>query len=170
MDEQKRIALTDNSFTADDRLYVIHSNVNIERYRVLEELQVRAGYGASYAQLHNGFTKIIKLVNDGKRFESDIALHNLAQGVARKINKQHDPMLLIATLFCCTADEDRTQWNEETANEKIELWSKEGYPVEDFFGLSLRFVRHYQEGLFNDFLDTSDQEEPEADLTEDQKS
>lgn len=148
MGEEKRVKLTDNSFQAGGKRYVIYSTVNIERYRVLEELQVRAGYGASYAQLHNGYSKVVKLINEGKRFEADIALNNLMQGVARKINKQHDPMLLMATLFCCPDEEDRTAWSEEAANEKIEIWGKEGIPVEDFFGLSLQLCRHYQENLF----------------------
>ena len=161
MGEQKRISLTDNSFEAGGKKYLIHSWVNIERYRVLEDLQVRAGFGSSYAQLHNGFVKVVDLVNKGKRFESDIALHNMMQGVARKLNKQHDPMLLMATLICCTEDEDRTVWSEESANEKIEIWSKEGYPVEDFFPLSLQLCRHYQEGLYNDSLNISEETDPD---------
>jgi len=158
MDTGKRINLTDNSFEAGGQKFIIHSSVNIERYRVLEELQVRANYGQNYAQLHSGFLKITDLINKGKRFEADIAMNNMMQGVVRALNKQHNPMLLMATLFCCTSDEDRATWSEETANEKIELWSKEGYPVEDFFGLSLQLCRHYQEGLFDDLRDISEED------------
>lgn len=158
---EKRINLTDNSFEAGGQKFIIHSSLNIERYRVLEELQVRARYGQNYAQLHTGFLKVVDLINKGKRFEADNALHNMMQGTVRALNKQHDPMLLMATLFCCPDDEDRTTWSEETANEKISIWSKEGYPVEDFFGLSLQLCRHYQEGLFNDLINTSEDQGPE---------
>jgi hypothetical protein len=48
---------------------------------------------------------------------------------------------------------------EETANERIQKWSDEGYPVEDFFALGLRFVKHYQHALLSDFLNTSEREE-----------
>ena len=150
MDKEKRIGLNDNSFQAGGKKYIIHSTVNIERYRHMEELQVRAAFGQNYAQFHAGFLRIVDLKNKGKQFEADIALNNMMQGTARAINKQHNPLLLIATLFCCTQGEDRTTWDEETANEKIEIWSKEGYPVEDFFGLSLQSCRHYQSDLFQD--------------------
>jgi hypothetical protein len=159
MDKEKRILVTDNSFLADGRRFVIYSSLNIERYRILEELQVRARYGQNYAQMHTGYLKVVDLINKGKRFEADIALNNMMQGVARAINKQHDPLLLMATLFCCEDAEDRTIWSEESANEKIELWSKEGYPVEDFFRLSLQLCRRYQDGLFSDLLDTSEEAE-----------
>jgi len=159
MGENKRIAVTDNSFEADGRKFIVHSSLNIERYRVLEEMQVRATFGQSYAQLHQGFLKVVDLINKGKRFESDIALNNMMQGVARALNKQHNPMLLIATLFCCEESEDRAVWSEESANEKIELWSKEGYPVEDFFLLSLQLCRHYQEGFLQDSPDFSEESE-----------
>lgn len=158
MDTEKRIQLTDNSFLAGGRRFIVYSSLNIERYRILEELQVRARFGQNYAQLHAGFLKVVDLVNKGKRFESDIALNNMMQGVVRALNKQHDPVLLMATLFCCEETEDRTIWSEESANEKIELWSKEGYPVEDFFRLSLQLCRRYQDGLFSDLVDTSEDE------------
>lgn len=158
MDTEKRIQLTDNSFLAGGRRFIVYSSLNIERYRILEELQVRARFGQNYAQLHVGFLKVVDLANKGKRFESDIALNNMMQGVVRALNKQHDPVLLMATLFCCEETEDRTIWSEESANEKIELWSKEGYPVEDFFRLSLQLCRRYQDGLFSDLVDTSEDE------------
>lgn len=158
MGEEKRIGLTDNSFEAGGNKYIIHSSLNIERYRHMEELQVRAHYGQNYAQLHQGFLKVTDLINKGKRFDSDIALNNMMQGVVRALNKQHNPVLLIATLFCCTEDEDKAVWNEEAANEKIEIWSKEGYPVEDFFGLCLRFCRRYQADLFSDLQDISEED------------
>lgn len=158
MGEGKRILVTDNSFTAKGKKFIVYSSLNIERYRILEELQVRARFGQNYAQLHNGFLKVVDLINKGKRFEADIAMHNMMQGAVRAMNKQHDPVLLMATLFCCEEGEDRTTWSEEGANEKINAWSEEGYPVEDFFRLSLQLCRRYQEDLFNDLTNISEEE------------
>ena len=69
MDKEKRILVTDNSFLADGRRFVIYSSLNIERYRILEELQVRARYGQNYAQMHTGYLKVVDLINKGKRFD-----------------------------------------------------------------------------------------------------
>lgn len=161
---ERRITLTDNSFEAGGKRFVIHSSVNIERYRVLEELQVRSQYGKSFSDLHRGFEKVVELINKGKRFEADIAFNNMMQGTARAVNKQHDPFILICTLFCCEEGESRTNWDEEKANETIKLWSEEGYPVEDFLLLGLRFVRHYQVGFLQEsqsILEESPQDQPQ---------
>lgn len=156
---EKRIGLSDNSFEAGGKKFIVHSSVNIELYRVLEDLQVRARFGANFAQLHRGFEKVVDLMNKGKRFESDIALNNMMQGTARALNKQHDPLLLICTLFCWPEGESRTTWDEEKANETIKLWSEEGYPVEDFLALGLQFVRRYQSDLLIESLNISEAEE-----------
>lgn len=153
MSEPKRILLTDNSFEAGGKRYIVHSTLNIERYRVLEELQVRSRFGKSFADLHRGFEKVVELINKGKRFEADIALNNMMQGTARALNKQHDPLILICTLFCCEEGQPRTGWDEEAANETIKLWSEEGYPVEDFLFLGLHFVRLYQLGSLQESPD-----------------
>lgn len=159
---EPRISLTDNSFEAGGKKYVIHGSLNIERYRVLEELQVRSRFGKSYVELHRGFEKVIELINKSKRFEADIAFNNLMQGTARALNKQHDPLILICTLFCCEEGEPRTGWDEEKANETIKIWSEEGYPVEDFLLLGLQFVRHYQVGFLPESQNTLEENPIEA--------
>jgi hypothetical protein len=156
---EKRIQLTDNSFEAAGVKYIIHSSLNIERYRHLDELQVRAAYGTDYAGLFRGFLKWVELKNASKPFDADTHLRNVFEGVLRKQNKQNDPLLLICTLFCDPEGADRTAWSEEQANETIEAWSREGYPVEDFFKLGLEFVRRYQVAFQPDFLNTSEAEE-----------
>jgi hypothetical protein len=158
---EKRIRLTDNSFEAQGVKFVIYSSVNIERYMHFQELQVRAAYGSTYAHFYQGYQKIVDLKNKGKGFEADIALHNMMQGASRALNKQHDSLMLICTLFCCPSDEDRTIWNEESANEKIALWSKEGYPVEDFLALALQSCKRYQDDLFSDLVNGSEAEQAE---------
>ena len=156
---EKRIGLSDNSFEAGGKKFIVHSSVNIELYRFLEELQVRARFGYNFAQLHRGFEKVIDLINKGKRFESDMALSNMMQGTARAMNKQHDPLVLICTLFCWAEGESRTTWDEEKANETVKLWSEEGYPIEDFLVLGLQFVRRYQSDSLIESLNIL--EEPE---------
>lgn len=159
---EKRIGLNDNSFEAGGKKYIVHSSVNIEFYRELEELQVRARYGKNFVELHRGFEKVVELANKGKRFESDVALNNMMQGTVRALNKQHDPLILICTLFCWPEGEPRTTWDEEKANETIKLWSEEGYPVEDFLLLGLQFVRRYQSALVTESLNISEVEGSEG--------
>lgn len=141
--QDKRISESDNSFEAGGKVWVIHSNLTIELYQRMEELLVTARYGKSYAELMAAFAKWVDLKNAQKPFDADVHLRNIFEGVARGANKQHDPLLLICTLFCWPDGEERKGWTEAEANERLKVWSDEGYPVEDFFDLALRCVRHY---------------------------
>lgn len=150
IESEKRIPLDANSFQAGGKTFIIYGSVNIERYTIMQELEVRSMFGADFAQLHRAFVEWVNLKNQKKDFDADIKLRNTFEGVLRKANNQYDPLLLICTLFMCEADEDRKTWDEANANEKIKLWSEEGYPTEDFLRWGLRFSRLYQLGSDSD--------------------
>ncbi len=160
VESEKRIPLDANSFEAGGKTFIIHGSLNIERYTILQDLEVRSAYGADFVQLHRAFLKWVDLKNAKKDHDADHMMRNTFEGVLRKVNKQYDPLLLICTLFMCEKDEDRTQWDEANANEKIKLWSEEGYPTEDFLRWGLRFSRHYQRGFLEDSLDILESPEP----------
>lgn len=159
VESEKRIRLTDNSFEAGGVKFIVHSSLCIELYRVLDELQTRAAFGADFAGLFRGYEKWVKLKNEQKPFDADTHLRNVFEGVARKVNNQHDPLVLICTLFCWPEGADRTKWDEESANETIKKWNDEGYPIEDFFQLGLQFIRRYQGALQLDSLSSLEGEE-----------
>ncbi len=138
----KRINLNDNSFEAGGVKYLIHGNLDIERFQRLEEMEVRARFGANFISLHNRLTEIWELLNTHKYADAIVKLHNCMQGTVRQVSKQTDPLLLICTLFC-RPEGDTQAWSEELANERVKAWSAEGYPAEDFFALGLQFVKHY---------------------------
>ena len=159
---EKRIKETDNHFEAGGAKYIIHSSVTAELYRDMDELLVRGRFGKGYAQLHNAYVKWVELKNAQKPFDADIHLRNIFEGVARGVNKQHDPLILICTLFIWpegTTSADKMGWSEEAANEKIRAWSEEGYPVEDFTKLGVCYARRYASDFITDSQDTS--EEPQ---------
>jgi len=144
VEAEKRIPISANSFEAGGKKFIVHSSVPIDFYERMDELQVQARYGKSFADLHRAYIKWVELKNAKKDFDADVQLRNVFEGVARGVNKQQDPLILICTLFCWPEGEPRISWSEETANETIKLWSEEGYPVEDFFSLALQFVARYQ--------------------------
>lgn len=150
----KRVKATDNSFMAGGIKYIVHSSVNLERYKHLDELQLRAAYGVDYAGLFRGYYKWVELKNAQKPFDADIHLRNIFEGVQRKVNGQNEPLALICTLFCRPEGDTSQTWDEESANETLKKWSDEGYPVEDFFRLGLAFVARYQSDFNSDSQDT----------------
>lgn len=155
---EKRVRLTDNSFEAGGITYVIHSSVTAELYRHMDELLVRGRFGKGYAQLHNAYLKWMELKNAKKDFDADVQLRNTFEGVARGANRQHDPLVLICTLFMWPDGADRMLWTEESANEKVKAWSEEGYPVEDFTRWGLFFARRYASDSITDLPDTLEAE------------
>ena len=99
-----------------------------------------------------------------KDFDADCHLRNIFEGVARGVNKQHDPLPLISTLFIWPSGStpmDKMGWSEEAANEKLRLWSEEGYPVEDFTNLGLCFAKRYASDSVIDSQGISEQLEKE---------
>ena len=160
IESEKRIPLDANSFQAGGKTFIVYGSVNIERKIIMQDLEIRAGYGMDIIQIIQTGTKWTEMKNKGKGFEADVMLQNMFEGGMRSANGQQDPMILICTLFMCPEDEDRTVWDEAQANEKIKLWSKEGYPSEDFLFWGVRFSRRYQQGLPEDSPNFS--ESPEA--------
>lgn len=146
--KEKRIALDDNSIQVGEEKHIIHGNVNLERYVYLDELVLRGRFGVGWIEWHRKGQQWTQMKNAGKGFEADVMMQNMLDGTPlRKANKQHSPEVLICTLFICPETEDRTTWNEEAANEKIKLWSKEGFPAEDFTRLGLLYIERYYQGL-----------------------
>lgn len=162
VESEKRITLDANSFEAGGKKFIIHSSVPIDFYERMDELQVQARYGKSFADLHRAYVKWVELKNAKKDFDADVQLRNVFEGVARGVNKQQDPLILICTLFCWPEGVPRISWSEEAANETIKLWSEEGYPVEDFFNLALQFVARYQSASVIAFQNTLEQAEAES--------
>ena len=160
MEEEKRVRLTDNSFEAGGVTYIIHSSGTAELYRHMDELLIRGRFGKSYAQLHNAYLKWVELKNAKKDFDADVQLRNVFEGVARGVNKQHDPLILICTLFMWpqgATSNDKMGWTEEAANEKIRAWSEEGYPVEDFMNWGLFYAKRYATDSIIDFQGISEE-------------
>ena len=163
---EKRIALTDNSIEVAGETHIIHGSVNLERYVHLDELMMRSRFGVGWVEWHRAGQEWTRLKNAGKGFDADVMMQNMLDGKPlRKANKQHAPEILICTLFICPKSEDRTQWNEEMANEKIKLWSAEGFAAEDFTRLGLLYMERYQLVSLGGSLGTL---EVETQATEDQ--
>jgi hypothetical protein len=110
----------------------------------MQSLQVQSATGSDYGQLLNAYNKWVEMKNSGKGYEADVMMSNTFDGVRRKVWKQHDPLILICTLFMCEESEDRRVWDEESANEKIKIWNDGGYPAENFTRWGVRFSEVYQ--------------------------
>jgi hypothetical protein len=156
---EKRILLTDNSFVAGGATYLIHGSVALERYVHLDDLTMRLVSGSGWADWQRGGEEWARLHNASKPHDATVLMQNMLSGKPlRRKNHQNPPEILICTLFMCPADEDRSQWNEEAANEKIKIWNAEGFPAEDFTVWGLHYVERYQRVLIGGSLDTLEAE------------
>ena len=156
---EKRILLTDNSFEAGGKTYLIHGSVNLERYAHLDELVMRLVSGAGWAEWHRGGQEWTRLHNASRPHDATVLMQNMLSGKPlRKANYQNPPEVLICTLFMCAEDENRGTWTEEMANEKIKIWSAEGFAAEDFTRWGLLYIERYQSVSLGGSPNTSEAE------------
>ena len=94
--------------------------------------------------------------------DAAVTLNGILEGLARPINGQQHPMLLLCSLFVSKPGEDLAAWNEAEATEKIKDWESSGMNVQDFFTLALRLVRQFHNALQDPSLNTSEVTEHET--------
>lgn len=139
----KQIPPGANSFEANGKKYLIHNSLSVARFRKLHELQVIAGFGADYQTLYQTLKDVYNLLEEPKLASASVKINGVLEGIARELNKQYHPLLLICTLFMCPEGSDITRWNEAEAGECIEDWNTEGYDIQGFFTEGLRFLRQF---------------------------
>lgn len=163
--ELKRLDINANSFEANGKKYLIHNSLSAERFKKFEELQVVSEFGYDYAGIYAQITKAYDALNKMKVADAGVMLHNLMNGASRGANKQEHPVLLMATLFIFTEDEDLKVWDETRAAEKIADWNAELYDITDFFRLALRLFKGFMSDWRQDIPEFSPEEMEGATLT-----
>lgn len=158
----KKIDFDSGKLHANGKDYSIQTELSINRFKVLEELEVEFYYGFTMQEMFDKLKEAWNLLDKGKMAQAPVKLHNLMTGIAEKVDKREPVMLRICSLFIVTQDEDVNSWSEELAKEKIDDWSKEGYDINDFFSLAANlvpgFIKDYNETLKGTFL-AADQEQ-----------
>ena len=136
---------------ANGKTYKVASELSINRFRILEELEIEFYYGFTMQDMFTKLKETFELMDKGKIAQSSVKVHNLLSGVADRLDKREPVMLRICSLFLITDGEDVNEWSEELAKGKIDDWSKEGYAINDFFSLAANlvpgFMKDYEEIL-----------------------
>ena len=136
-----------NSFPCKGRKIIIHSSLNAERYGHFQRLQVAAGFGSDYQTLYQTLHKAYGLMNQMRIADAAVSLNGALEGVARRVNNQADPLLLICTLFMVPEGANLATWNEAEATELIRDWSEDAYDIRDFFTWAFRLVKDFAADL-----------------------
>ena len=153
MGELKRIQVTDNSFTANGRKYLIqYDQISVGRYMIYEKKSVELGFGVSYFDIFDTIKQIEQSLTSGndvmKGIDKAVVLaRNQMAAIAEQGNEAIPRQLVYCTLFCNREDEDLTSWNMNLALDKIEDWKKEGIVASDFFQLATSMIVGYYESL-----------------------
>lgn len=142
----KRLELTQNSFEANGRKYIIHPSLSVKRFEEFEKMQIEVSWGVDFDTLFKKLKEVWEKLDKGKFAEASVVVWNLLKGISRLIEQREHPLLLLCTLFICLEDEDRRDWDEATAKEKIQDWREEGIIVSDFFGLAFNLVQGFTDG------------------------
>lgn len=157
----KRIDFEKGEFLADGKTYKVATEMSINRFKALETLEIEFYYGFTMREMFEKLKAAFMDLNKTKPADASVKIHNLMKGVADRVDKREPVILRICSLFLNTEGEDVAEWSEELAKEKIDVWAKEGFLIDDFFTLAASivpgFIKDY-ERILNDTLMTENQE------------
>lgn len=132
------------SFEANGNLYLVETTLSIERYAEFQILEKELGYGVSFKVLFEKIKKVYDNLNKGKFADSAVAINNILTGIS-KLEERTPVVLKICALFINRADEDRTKFNQDVINNKINDWREEGLDMMYFFTLAGNSVSGFLE-------------------------
>ena len=164
--ELKRLPFDKGSFTAGGVTYKIKNTLTLARFIEFEKLQNHFGFGLTFSGIVGKLNEAIDYANKGKGVEAWNCIFNLKEGIAYRLEDRTHPVLLLASLFIVTEDEDLTQWNEGEQKVKIDNWNREGYDVNDFFQLASNLVKDFLPIYGEISQSTSKKERPTKNFTE----
>ena len=141
--ELKKLPFDKGEFIANGVTYRIKNTLTLARFVEFEKLQNHFGFGMTFSAIVGKLNESIDYANKGKGVEAWNIIFNLKEGIAYRLEDRTHPVLLLASLFIVTEDEDLTAWNELDQKVKIENWNKEGYDVNDFFQLASNLVNGF---------------------------
>ena len=168
--ELKRLPFDKGEFTAGGVKYKIKNTLTLARFVEFEKLQNHFGFGLTFESIVKKLNESIDYANKGKGVEAWNIIFNLKEGIAYRLEDRTHPVLLLASLFIITEDEDLTQWNEAEQKIKIDNWNKEGYDVNDFFQLASNLVAGFLPIYEEVSQSTSQKENPKGNTTKEKSS
>ncbi len=158
----KKIDFASGKVPAGGKVYKIAPELTINRFKVLEELEVEFYYGFTMSDMFTKLKDAFEMMDKSKVAQASVKIHNLMTGIADRVDKREPVMLRICSLFLITDDENINEWSEELAKQKIDDWAGEGYDINDFFSLAANlvpgFMKDYEEILKGTLKAESQQE------------
>jgi hypothetical protein len=157
----KRIDFEKGELVADGKTYKLATEMSINRFKALEALEIEFYYGFTMREMFEKLKASFLDLNKAKPADAAVKIHNIMKGVADRVDKREPVILRICSLFLNTEGEDVSEWSEELAKEKIDVWAKEGFLIDDFFTLAAStvpgFIKDY-ERILNDSLMTENEQ------------
>lgn len=166
----KKIDFKSGQIPAGGKVYKITPELTINRFKILEELEVEFYYGFTMSDMFAKLKDAFDLMDKSKVAQASVTIHNLKEGIADRIDKREPVMLRICSLFLVTDGEDLNEWSDELAKQKIDDWSKEGYDINDFFSLAANLVPGFMKDYGEILEGTLKAESQQGSSPESQKS
>lgn len=149
-------------FQAGGKTYFIQlDQLSVKRYEVYQVLSPKLGFGVSIGDHFNRYKNIHKALSTGNDVMGAITKsYKLAyegmQAVKDFNERKYLDVLMLCALFCNTADEDISDFNEAKMIKKCEDFENSNIHIESFFLLARLAMME-----FNECLDYINQISPE---------
>ena len=132
------------SFEAGGHKYFIESTLSIGRYKHYQRMEVELGFNINFSGLVDKITQAYGALNERRDADAAVLMKEVLEGSTFLI-KKIPIALYVATLFINRSDEDRSEWSQTIAEEKIDHWKN--IDSNFFLAVALGQVRSFPEKL-----------------------
>lgn len=150
MKELIKLDLETKEFTgiSGKKYYVAQANeLSLDYFLEWQKLQPQVAYGADFTSLNKNLNRAYEAANNGKIADTGVILWNILNGIDKDIDKRTSPVLELCSLFIFGEDEDRTKFDAEYMQRKIEDWRNTGIDTISFFRFAFSLVIGLSEEL-----------------------
>jgi hypothetical protein len=129
-------------FEAGGCKYQVEEEITVGRYKHYQQMEVQLGFTVSFSSLVDMMKGAYSALNERRDADAAVLIKQMLEGATLIVEKK--PIALyVATLFINRPDENRAEWSQALAEEKIKHW--ENIDANFFLGSALAWVRRFPE-------------------------
>ncbi len=109
------------SFEAAGIRYYVETSLSIGRYKHYQRMEQELGFNVNFSGLVSKMVSAYNALNERRDADAAVLMKEMLEGTT--FLKEKTPIALyVATLFINRSDENRAEWSQTIAEEKLEHW------------------------------------------------
>ena len=142
----RQLPFNTKEFEACGYRWYVEESLSINRYKSFQKMEIELGFTVNFSKLFERVQSAFFLLNERKDAEAAVVLHSIMEGVS-SVSEKKSISLYVATLFINRADENRGEWSESIAKEKLNIWGEANIEAGFFLVVALNRVQNFNQHL-----------------------